>query len=225
MQNVNLEAALNLIAHGLFVFPTQGGIGPDSKKPHRAIGSWPNAATTSEFRIRDWWATFPNALPAVACEASKLVVIDADRHGGADGVAAWDELVAVHGEVDAPTVQTPNNGRHLYFRIPAGMAPGDRRGALPGGIDVKSKGYVCGIGSTLADGRVYTQVGGDLTHIPLLPDFARALIEAKRADASGIPSPGRFTRPRLVAAPMSNVSSMTKCRGCGAPLAASETRF
>ena len=184
----NLDAALNLIAHGFFVFMAQGGDGPDAKHPHRSIGSWPNAATTSEFAVRESWAAFPSAMPAIACAPSGLVVFDADRHPGrADGVAAWEALVAKHGGFDAPTVRTGGGGKHTYFRIPPGMAPSDSPGSLPAGIDKKSKGYVIGAGARFPDGRVYTVVNGDLAHIPLLPDFVRDLAEGQPAAVVAAP--------------------------------------
>ena len=176
MQNQNLEAALNLAAHGLFVFPAQGGSNADeAKRPHRSVGSWPNVATTNEFRIREWWANFPDAAPAIACAPSGLLVIDADCHAGRpDGVAAWEALVAEHGEVDAPIVRTAGGGLHVLFRRPSDFEPSDSSGTLPPGIDVRGAGYVIGVGARYGAGGVYTQVSGDLASIPQTPPWLLA---------------------------------------------------
>ena len=61
-------------------------------------------------------------------------MIDLDRHGnGSDGVSAFKELIARHGALPpgVPTVKTPNNGFHLYFRQPPGEPLGNGRGNLP----------------------------------------------------------------------------------------------
>ena len=74
--------------------------------------------------IADWWHRAPYALPAIPCGVNGLVVIDLDRHGnGRDGVRAFKELIVRHGALPpgVPTVRTPNNGFHLYFRQPPGQ--------------------------------------------------------------------------------------------------------
>ena len=203
----NLDAAQALARQGMSIFPVQGGMGPDAKHPHRAIGSWKTSATTSENDLHTWFSTFPTAAPGVACLPSGLVVIDADRHeGGADGVAAWEALIAAHGGFDAPIVRTAGGGRHTYFKLPPGMEPSDSRGALPDGIDVKSKGYVVGAGASFGPDRVYTLISGDLGSIPILPPFLRALIEGRRVADVAAPqmaSMAPLALPALVSMPPS----------------------
>jgi hypothetical protein len=100
----------------------------------------------------------------VGCRASGIVGLDLDRHAGRpDGVAAFRALCARHG---APwpltfTVGTPHRGRHLYFRMPAGMtvfSASGTRSPLGVGIDVRgpglvSGGYLVGPGSVVTAGR------------------------------------------------------------------------
>ena len=198
----NLAAALNLAAHGFHVFMAQGGDGPDAKRPHRAIGSWPNQATTNESHLRDWWRDFPDAAPAIATASSGLVVIDADRHeGGADGVAAWEELVAEHGEVNAPTVRTGGGGLHLIFRRPADFEPSNSTGTLPPGIDVRGAGYVIGAGSRLGADRVYTLVSGSFESIPEIPPWLLAML---RKDAPAVAQVAPPMVPLALPAPLSS---------------------
>ncbi len=203
--NLNLDAAIALVRAGMWVFPAQGG--PDlteAKRPHRALGSWPNAAKTNEDVVRDWFTTWPEALPAIACRPSRVVAIDADRHdGGADGVEAWKTLVAAHGGIDAPVVRTAGGGFHIYFRRPADMNPSDLRGSLPPGIDCKSAGYVVGVGARLSDGRTYELVSGALDSIKLLPDWLRSILEGQRPAVSGVQADARppLAPPAILPAP------------------------
>ncbi len=108
----NLDVALELAEAGVFVFPANA-----DKKP---VVKWRDESTTDIAKIKAWWRQFPNALPAIDVGKSGLVVIDADRHGGPDGVQAFYELVKELGlDVSAcPVVRTPSGGLHLYFRQP-----------------------------------------------------------------------------------------------------------
>jgi hypothetical protein len=44
------------------------------------------------------------------------LAIDADRHGGPDGVAAWETLAKANGldRAAVPVVTSPSDGLHLY---------------------------------------------------------------------------------------------------------------
>jgi hypothetical protein len=131
----NLGFALRLAAAGLHVFPTGA-----NKRP--LIRDWDEQSSTDPDQIRRWWRIRQGALVAIDLRKCGLVVIDADRHGGPDGVAAWHELVDEY-EADLSanaTVRTPSDGLHIYFRQPKGEPLRCRSGKLPRGIDVKGQG-------------------------------------------------------------------------------------
>src|SRR5262245_51036555 len=71
--NPNLTAALSLASAGLPVFP----VGLD-KRP--LLVGWQEKASTDDEQIRQWWGSYPTALPAIVVGRAGLVVIDCDRH-------------------------------------------------------------------------------------------------------------------------------------------------
>jgi hypothetical protein len=148
----NLELAQKCASLGLFVFPCT----TDKK----ARVKWRAASTTDPEQISKWWREWHAALPAVDLAKSGHVVIDGDRHGGPDGVAAVEKLFAEH-QLDAaavPTVITPGDGKHYWFRQrddgePIGNSDKAIRDA---GINIRGHGgYVICPGAQLPDGRRY----------------------------------------------------------------------
>src|SRR5215470_7826258 len=92
MNDVNLRAALELAAAGVFVFPALVTWNDAAKKLDKrpAIVGWQEAATTDLKQIRKWWGAHRDAVPGIELGRSNLFVVDLDRHpGGADGVAAF----------------------------------------------------------------------------------------------------------------------------------------
>jgi hypothetical protein len=148
-----------LVSFGLFVFPSG-----DDKKP---VVKWRSESTPDARKIDEWWARWPEALPAIDLAKSNLIVLDGDRHPNGDGVIKCDgveaaeRLFAEHGTdpVDVPTVTTPSDGRHYYFRqLDDGEPFGNGRGSLPDGIDVRGcGGYVIAPGARLRSGQAYGQ--------------------------------------------------------------------
>lgn len=195
----NRALALDLARAGLAVFPVRGG-GPDAKKPCPTV-RWGDDATTDAGAIDSWWRRWPDAMPAIHLGRSGLLVVDLDRHeGGADGLAAWDD---VNRGVVAPAVDTPSGGRHIYFRQPDGRAHGNREGVLKGrGINIRGDGgYVVAPGALRADGEgAYQPVtAGAIMAAPLVPDWLYALI-----DPPSSPSSAAEPEPRARAAPPLN---------------------
>jgi hypothetical protein len=192
----NRALALDLARAGLAIFPVRGA-GPDAKKPCPTV-RWGDDATTDAGAIESWWRRWPDAMPAIHLGRSGLLVVDLDRHeGGADGLAAWDE---VNRGVVAPAVDTPSGGRHIYFRQPDGRAHGNREGLLKGrGINIRGLGgYVVAPGALRADGEgAYQPVtAGALMAAPPVPDWLYALI-----DPPSSPSSAAEPEPRARAAP------------------------
>ena len=88
----NLKVALDLARAGLPIFPARvyqkSGSDKWQKKP--LVDQWQKVATTDPEQIRKWWRGHPYAVPGIELgQLCGLVVIDADRHGGPDGVAAF----------------------------------------------------------------------------------------------------------------------------------------
>lgn len=178
----NRIVALKLAEAGFAVFPCHES-GAASKKPKPGV-YWRDASTAAAAKIERWWGQWPDALVGLDCGKSGLVVIDADRHGGPDGVAAWGVLVEEHGDPGAPAVATPSDGVHYYFRQPADGEPlGNRQQGLPPGINVRGRGgYVIGPGSGLPDGRVY-EPAGDIVQAPPIPDWLVTLLRGEQTKA------------------------------------------
>jgi hypothetical protein len=83
-----------------------------AKVPH--VTDWANAATTDATLIAEWWLRWPLAMPGVPLARCGLVVVDCDRHGGADGVALIREMT-----LPAHPIVATKSGEHHYFRQPA----------------------------------------------------------------------------------------------------------
>jgi hypothetical protein len=174
MHQGNIIAALALASAGIKIFPA----GAD-KRP--LLKGWQDAATCDADQINTWFE-HAAARPAIPCGSNNLVVIDCDRHpGGADGVAAFNSLVAANGALppQMPLVKTPNGGLHAYFRQPNGEALGNVRGSLPPGIDVRGAGgFVIAPGANLPDGRGWTAVPerAAIKDAPPLPQWLAAIL-------------------------------------------------
>jgi hypothetical protein len=140
---------------------------------------WRSASTSDRVKVTGWWRKWPDAAVGLDLSKSGLLVIDADRHGADhDGVAAIAELMHEHGfdPNPVPTVATPNQGTHFYFRQPDGDPLGNGRGSLPAGIDVRGAGgYVIAPGTVMEDGRAY-EAFGLVKDAPVLPEWLRDVI-------------------------------------------------
>ena len=136
MTEHNLRVALEWTEVGASIFVT----GPD-KKPRM---KWRDQSTSNPRTIKDWFNRWPDSLPAIDLAKSGIVVIDGDRHGGPDGVAAAEQMFAQHKLTTAaiPTVITPQDGRHYWFRQPTDSEPlgnGDKS-VRDRGINVRGHG-------------------------------------------------------------------------------------
>lgn len=196
----NLDVAKALAAEGWHVFPCQNG-GSTPKRPHYNV-RWKTQATTDVRQIEIWWKQWPDALPAIFLGEHGLVVVDADRHGGPDGVTAWEDLASSHGDALAPSVLTPSGGQHFYFRQPPNLALGNNEKGLPKGINVRGKGgYVIAPGAILTDGRRY-ELQGNLSRIPEIPEWFVALVKRGGGpDEKPVPSNAVAVTPAIAVRP------------------------
>jgi hypothetical protein len=196
IQAANLAVALQLAEAGISIFPARvfrsGRSNKWQKQP--LVTYWQKAATTDPIQIRAWFSNYPNAVAGIELRKAGLIVIDADRHGGPDGVVALDALANEHGGLPtSPVTNTAGGGRHHIFRQPAGETFGNGKGALPAGIDVRGAGgWIVAPGSVRPDGAMWAAAEGapPLTQafqagtIPILPDWIAALIRKNNSRVS-----------------------------------------
>jgi putative DNA primase/helicase len=181
--SINKSVALRLAHAGLPVFAAC----PDTKRP---LVRFKAAATRRERGVDYHWGKRPDAVPGIHLAGAGSVVIDLDRgHGdGADGIATFDALLDVHGELPAcPAVRTPRGGVHLYFLQPKDAEPiGNSAGNIGPGVDVRGfHGYVIAPDAVMADGTFYEGIPGtpDLAEsfaagtIPTIPAWLAELAE------------------------------------------------
>jgi hypothetical protein len=101
---------------GLAVMPVELYRDGERWRKVPCIKNWEAGATTDPTRIARWWGHWPLAVPGVPLGRCGRVVVDCDRHGGVDGVAAFAELGPFPPH---PVNQTKSNGAHHWFTQPA----------------------------------------------------------------------------------------------------------
>jgi hypothetical protein len=190
----NLNVALKWADAGAHILVTA----PDKK----ARIKWRDQSTTDADTIKSWFAQWPDSLPGIDLAKSGIIVIDGDRHGGADGVSAVEELFAEHKLVRAaiPTVLTPGNGIHCWFLQPDDSEPigNSDKAVRDKGINVRGcGGYVIAPGTALPDGRRYMRDQATpstidaLIHgtIPTLPPAIAAVLRKPAPESAPQPKP------------------------------------
>jgi hypothetical protein len=191
MNAANLAVALELAEAGVSIFPARvswdGQSGKWQKQP--LVKRWQKAATTDRVQLKAWFERHSGAVPGIELGRAKLIVIDADRHGGPDGVAAMNALATANGGLPhSPVTNTAGGGTHLIFRQPEGEKFGNARGALPAGIDVRGAGgWIVAPGSVRPDGAMWAAAEGtpllaeafQAGTIPVIPEWVTALIQGK----------------------------------------------
>jgi Virulence-associated protein E/Bifunctional DNA primase/polymerase, N-terminal/Primase C terminal 2 (PriCT-2) len=191
-ESPNLRQALSYAAVGMPIFPVQVSWNTAKQKWDKApfIKGWQTDASSNPTTIEKWWRQYPQALPGIALGKADLVVIDPDRHpGGADGVAAFGELVAKHKELKPhPICNTAGGGNHHYFKQLPGMKIGNSPGNLPDGIDVRGDvGFVVAPGAIRQDGKRWEPAGLCKAFqegtIPFIPDWLALIIQPPKAKA------------------------------------------
>jgi hypothetical protein len=141
------------------------------------INDWKWRATTNSAQIAEWRRQFGDAF-GIPLVRVGWVVIDADRHGGPDGVEALAKLVADREWPKHPIVATAGGGFHHVFGQP-NPALGNKTGGLPGGLDVRGVGgWIVQPGTVRDDGAVWRLVEDGA--VPRLPGWIEEIIRAKR---------------------------------------------
>ncbi|MCX2728806.1 bifunctional DNA primase/polymerase [Saccharopolyspora sp. NFXS83] len=114
------------------------------------------SASTDLGQIRRWWSRAPRANVGISTGPSGLVVLDLDRKpkpaasaahdvptSVANGLEALHAITAAEGVIwpETLTVETPSEGRHLYFLAPDGLEVGsDATGRVGHQIDIRADG-------------------------------------------------------------------------------------
>jgi hypothetical protein len=184
----NLDAALELSEAGLPVFPVRITHNLVTLKFNKrpCITGWQDKATCDEAAVREFWHLFPNAVPGVALGRAGLVVLDADRHDGPDGVRAFHELARRHHlPAGVVRINTAGSGEHWVFRNLVDDPLGNGEGVLPGGINMAP-------GAVRPDGQLWREPDDGLRlassfaagTIPEIPQWLVDLIRAPQAVAS-----------------------------------------
>jgi hypothetical protein len=159
---MNLAAALALGSVSLPVLPVRVTLNPETgmwtKRPYTS--GWQTKATADTATIIRFWNAYPDALPGIALGLAGLIVLDADRHGGPDGVKAIHELISENGLAEGVIrVATPSMGEHYFFRNLENEPLGNAEGNLPSGINVRGRGgFIMAPGAIRADGLRWREV-------------------------------------------------------------------
>jgi hypothetical protein len=120
---------------------------------------------------------------------SGMLVVDVDARSG--GIASFAKLCAAVPEISGAgmIVETGSGGgsKHLFFKVPPGLALLQSLPDYPG-LDFKSSGYVVGAGSRHASGKSYRLVYGRPEDIDVAPTALLTLLarpERHRAEYDG----------------------------------------
>lgn len=123
-----------LITRGFKLFPIE----KNGKKP---LGKWTEISKT-RLEIEE---LLLNGYNYGAVIPKDVIIIDVDRHGNKDGFTTL--MKYSHAFNETYKVQTPHDGLHLYYRVPAGKYK--RTVPLYEGIDLLYNGYIIGPGSSI----------------------------------------------------------------------------
>lgn len=145
--NDYLSHALRYCDMGFSVIP----IIPGQKKP---MIKWEQYQTTRANRaqIESWWEKWPNAnIGIVTGEISDLFVVDIDTAEGQANLLEYgfDSIVN-------PTVKTPRDGQHIYFKYPKGHDITIGAGVIKGTDFRGNRGYVLAPPSVNGNGKPYS---------------------------------------------------------------------
>lgn len=148
------QAACALLACGLRPVPMIAAKKCPALKGWRARASLDPAQTAALFAE----AQHADAIGVATGEGVFVIDLDRNHADGADGVAAFADLVARHGAGETLALgaraQTPAGGVHLYFASPPGRRVRNRTALAPG-VDVRGEGGVAMVPPSTRDGVAY----------------------------------------------------------------------
>jgi hypothetical protein len=165
------KTAIALAKRGVAVLP----LVPRDKRPANNNGVL--GATADLTIVGQWWAERPDFNVGVACGHS-FFVLDID---GEDAEAALRKLEAEWGDLPPTTECITSRGRHIYFKMAAGVA--NSNGKLAPGIEVKSTGtYVVVPPSIHPSGRTYSWSVDSTGELADAPAWLLRLIAAPKTN-------------------------------------------
>ena len=154
-----LEAVIKVAARFGPIFPMSA-----AKRPLTPHGR--RDASRVAKVIIDWWARWPDAVPALVCgEPRGVVGLDIDVKGGVDGRLALEALAGPF-HPEAPTDHTPSGGFHVLFRRPDRAV---RSWTIAPGLEVK--GDLGAVMLPPGPGRWWDSVLGPETPLPPMPEW------------------------------------------------------
>ena len=202
----NHLVAMTYAQRGIFIIPCRESDTPSGRCKTPYVAGGMNSASSSGYQIDEWWRMWPNALIGMPCRQNGTIVIDADRHGGEDGVeliAAWFRQYEFD-SMTVPCIGTPNQGYHFMFRRPLSL--GATKGRLASGVDVRDRAYVIAAGSRLPNGREYALWNG--TPAMLAEGLrSRAILEPPEWLLAMLRKETKLTRPRKIHTDYDSVSA------------------
>ncbi|MGZ4847081.1 MAG: phage/plasmid primase, P4 family [Halobacteriota archaeon] len=145
-----VKAALDYAGRGYAVIP----LIPGSKVPLTPNGY--KDATTDKEQIVRWWDQHAEANIGIATgERSNLLVLDVDVKNSVNGRKALQDLTKQLGLLPSRIriVNTPSEGRHIYFRFPSELRDIPLKNTLANGVEIKGDGrYVVAPPSITTEG-------------------------------------------------------------------------
>ena len=123
-------------------------------------------ATCNPDVIHGWWDRTENLIGVPMGPRSGVWTVDVDtkQDHDADGIAAWQMLLAENGEINTRTHVTASDGLHVLLIYPADQHIGCGRGSIPKGIEIKGRGGYIVMPPSRRKGRSYT-IGSDIDPI------------------------------------------------------------
>ncbi|HCO24414.1 MAG TPA: hypothetical protein DIT97_15755, partial [Gimesia maris] len=162
-QNHMLQAALQIAANNLAVFP----LAPGEKRPDGELApNGCNDATTNEDQICKWWTQRPNANIGIATDGLCVVDIDGADH---PWLSSNQRLEALSG---APASQTPRGGRHYIFQQ-NGEPLRNTAGRLAPNVDTRADGGYIVAPPSIVNGKPYRWLEElePRDQLPTVPDW------------------------------------------------------
>ena len=92
------------------------------------------------------------------------VDVDTNLDHADDGIAAWQALLAEHGDITSRTHITASDGLHVLLIYPDDEHIGCKRGSMPKGIEIKGAGGYIVMPPSKRKGRFYT-IGNNIDPI------------------------------------------------------------
>ena len=147
-----LDAALAYAKAGMKVFPCHEKDTAEYKMKAPYIAGGFKSASDDPDQIRQWWATFPNALIGmVTGQEVGLFVVDVDVGPNKHGLQSFEALQL--GDLPTWTVKTQGGGIHFYFRYSLDTSLTSGQNVIGEHIDHRANnGYIIAAGSKTVSG-------------------------------------------------------------------------